>query len=88
MSRSSNKAVATSPAQAPAQQLPLYLTTAAPLPKFLTAQDMRNLFKISDKTLQRWRNSNKIAYMIKGRGYLYPGSDVQRFVSLRTVQAA
>ena len=80
--------VAVQPAQTPAQQLPLYLTTAAPLPKFLTAQDMRNLFKISDKTLQRWRNSNKIAYMIKGRGYLYPGSDVQRFVALRTIKAA
>jgi predicted site-specific integrase-resolvase len=56
-------------------------------PKFYTTQALCAELHVSEKTVQRWRNANLITYILKGGGrYLYPASDVDRFVASRTVR--
>jgi excisionase family DNA binding protein len=58
------------------------------LPKFLTTQELCDLLRVSEKTVQRWRRGNLITYVLKGGGYLFPSSDVSRFIASRTVPIA
>ena len=49
--------------------------------KYLKSREVKNIFKISDQTLRRWRVARKIQYkQISRNKFLYPEKDVTRLL--------
>jgi excisionase family DNA binding protein len=57
-------------------------------PQTYTSREVCALLRISEKTLQRRRKANRIAYTYEGGSYRYPASDVHRYMAKRFVPEA
>lgn len=59
--------------------------SAAVLPKFLTSAEVSTLLRIDRRTLRRYTRKRLLTFVRRGGGYLFPLSEVERFLNSRTV---
>ena len=56
--------------------------------KYLLTEEVASLLRCSIKTVQRYRRARKLAYIRRGGRFLFPRTEVERFLADRLVQAA
>lgn len=58
---------------------------SAASPRFLTSAEVCALLRIDRRTLRRYTKKRLLSFVRRGGGYLFPSSEVERFIESRTV---